>query len=113
MKDTYILILLAPILVAFTLIIMNYALKFVYDYKLTESGIEIVLASNFTVYNIPYKDIKETRKCSFLEIIISFSLGNRLSTPILVEKKRGLVRRIIFTPDNPEQFIVNISKHIK
>lgn len=92
-------------------VISNFLCRYIYEYRLTDDSIEIILFNFLPIYKIPYSKITTIKECSLLESIFSFSLGNRIfGKLVLVEKNTGILRRIIFTPSNSVEFVNAILK---
>jgi hypothetical protein len=95
--------------IALVLLFGQYGLRLIYGYKLTSDGIWIVLFNLVPVYKIPFKNVTNIHKCSFLEVgphkITLLRLGNRLWGNFVLIKKSGVVRSIVITPNNAEEFV--------
>ncbi len=99
------------------------ASPFSHDYRLTDSSIEIVLFRQIPVRRISMRDIAEVRVVSWkettpfsqpLSMYFAERWGNRLWGPmVLIRKKKGLSRRLIITPKDPQAFIRLIEERMK
>jgi hypothetical protein len=89
-------------------LMINY-FSFFYDYYLENHVFYIRLFKRFKVYRIHVKHIESIRMISYdaLQNTFALRLCNRNSSNqfICVRLKRGLFKRVIITPDKPEQFI--------
>lgn len=86
------------------------ALTLLYDYRLSERGIEFVLFRKIPVGLITFEEISEIRLARPWSALLSaVNYMNRfryMLRPILVVKKRGAVyRAILLTPRDPYTFL--------
>ena len=101
-----------PVL-ALAYFLAQYAWRWVIRYRITKSHFEI-LAFGFPIFNTAVTDILEVRKVPFRELLpwnnresVNWCrFGNRLfGEGILVVRRKGLLKRFIITPDNPDTFL--------
>lgn len=106
-------ILIAVIGAALILLLVMFALKYIYDYEIRDQCIQISLFRLIPLSRIKYRDIDSISVISFLEIGLAgltLRLGNRfIKSAVLIQKKRGF-RRVIITPAWPEEFVSNVFK---
>jgi hypothetical protein len=91
--------------------------RYVMTYRLTDKGLRIM--GIFGFFSIPYEEIvdvkivspKEVWKLAFSFNILRF--GNRLwGTGVLIKKNSGLVRNLIISPNNSEEFTMEIRQRM-
>ncbi len=89
-----------------------YSLCFIYGYRVANGAVEIVLFHALSVYRVPVADIERIEKVSWRKPGIggtTLRLGNRLAREcVLIGKRRGLIRRIVITPDGADEFISQV-----
>lgn len=94
---------------AFVLFAVIFGLRFVYDYRIENRAIEIVLFHLVPIYRLPFEDIELIRKTSWSELGvggITIRFGNRFAGQcVLIQKRNGWFRRIVITPNNADEFI--------
>ncbi|WP_284321699.1 hypothetical protein [Dyella acidisoli] len=87
-------------------------LRFVYDYRVKNHSIEIVLFRALPIYRIPVDNIDLIQKSSWLGLGIggaALRFGNRIfGTCVLVRRRSGLFRRIVITPEDADKFINDV-----
>jgi hypothetical protein len=97
--------------VAVALLVFQYAARYVYNYKLSGSGITLVLFGVLPIMLVRTADIRTVEHISFgralgVGEIFALRLGNRLwGGSILIRKSQGLVRTILITPDDSKGFM--------
>jgi hypothetical protein len=99
----------------------QFGLRHIYGYRITASGVAIMLFGTIPVWRVPFRDIAEVRKTSWsqtwpfrsLAMFSALRLGNRVWGPIILirRKTRGL-RIILVTPDRPDEFINEARQHL-
>ena len=121
MTDTHIPIVLWPIGILLFLFWCEYGLKYIYNYKLREDGIIVMIFGVIPIWRIKFNSIVSAREVTFMEVMPYRSMemfstlrfGNNLFGKMLfIQRKKGLIRSIIITPDNIEEYIVRISSKI-
>jgi hypothetical protein len=77
-----------------------------------------VLFSAIPVFRIPIAEVVQVTRPSprglWLNPWYAFRFGNRIwGETVLIKRKRGLIKSIVITPDDPERFIeqYNGTKH--
>ena len=87
--------------------------RFVITYRLTDRALSISIFG-VAVLRIAYTDIVEVRRVGALESLVPSTatrFGNRIFGEILlIRKSRGLIRKIMVTPDEPTAFARGISE---
>jgi hypothetical protein len=96
--------------VLLTFVILQFALRFIYSYDIKNGAIRIVLFSVIPVARIPISGVVQVACASprslWLNPWYALRLGNRLfGAAILIKRRRGLIRSIVITPDDPDRFI--------
>ena len=90
--------------------------RYVYNYQVTDRGIEIVLFGKLPIKRIPFSNIAEVRMGPTAREMLPFkgiAVGNRVwGQTVLVRQKTGLVKRLFITPDNPEQFVRKVREQL-
>jgi hypothetical protein len=85
-------------------LLFQFAGRYVYNYRITNFGIEIVMFSRFPLKRIAFSNISEIKISSSLKEMLPFkavAFGNRIwGQPVLVHQKKGIFRTIFITPDN-------------
>ena|SRR5208282_3433658 len=106
-------------LILFATILFQYTARYIYNYRVCNSGIKIVIFGMFPVISINYLDILEIRRITFKEALrlnqlSTLRLGNRMwGNIVLIKKSTGFFRTIIITPDNSETFMNDVNQQIK
>ncbi len=94
--------------------------RYLYNYRVTDDEIQIVLFGRIPLRRIPVRDIVEVRRVantainpiSNPEVFYSERWGNRIwGNTVFIQKARGLSRRLLITPDDPDEFIRQVSRH--
>ncbi len=107
-------------LLIFTILLVQFTMRYIYNYQIRDTAIEIVLFGKIPIRRIPYNNIAEIRKLPFkvvlplsIEMFSALSFGNRVwGTGVLVRKKKGMIKQILITPDNPDRFIFETLQHL-
>lgn len=91
--------------------------RYVINYQLNDASLTIVVFGFIKVMKIPYADIGDVREMTFKETLrpslTTLRFGNRIfGNIILIERKAGLVRRVLITPDDPSDFISKIRARV-
>ena len=90
--------------------------RYLYNYRITDRGIEVVLIGKFPVMRVGFDNIAEIRVGPATKEMLPFkgiAFGNRVwGRTVLVRQKTGLVRRLFITPDNPEQFVRKVREQL-
>lgn len=86
--------------------------KYIYNYRITDSSVEVVLVGKIPIYKISLRDIDSVEEIGFKDTLTDFfaiRFGNRLLGPGLrISLSKGIVRKVLITPDNPEKFKMEI-----
>src|SRR6188768_3299449 len=90
-----------------------YSLRFLYDYRIANGAIEVLLFRTLSVYRIPISNIEQIGIPNRRDLWISplvrpfvLRLGNRFRrNPVLIQRRTGLIRNVVITPDEPDRFI--------
>ena len=87
-------------------------ISFMYDFRVSENGVEFILISFLQVYFLPFSDIEFVKrvKGGYFNIF-AYSFKNRFfRETFLIKKKRGIfTRQILITPDNAVEFIKSLN----
>jgi len=91
-----------------------FVLRQIYDYRVTDGAIEIVLFRTLPVYRVHFDDIESVKILSWRELrlasITTLRMGNRLAKRyILITRKSGWFRYLAITPADPDSFVAQIS----
>ena len=104
------LFLVATALVALVVL----CLRFIYDYRINDRAIEVLLFRLIPLYRLPFDNIESIKKISLREAGLggfTIRLGNRImGARLLITKKRGLFKKIIITPDKIDEFINELER---
>ena len=107
--------------VAIFVILAQFVWPRVVTYRITDSSVEVRLLGFIPQSSTKIEDILEIRKVSFsellpwknLESLSWFRLGNRLwGDGVLIKRRRGIFRKFIITPSEPEQFVQEVGLRI-
>jgi hypothetical protein len=92
------------------------AWKLIYDYQITSTGIQLLLFRSIPVFQINFSNIETAYTSTWLKVYagrldICF-LPNRIfvSKVLLIERRKGIIRRILITPEEPDQFLRQIQE---
>jgi hypothetical protein len=80
------------------------------SYEIKAGEIRILVFSSMPIVRIPISNVAQVTHPSprqlWLNPLYALRLGNRLfGGAVLIRKRRGLIKSIIITPDDPAQFI--------
>jgi hypothetical protein len=93
-------------------LVFQFGRRLIYDYRITDGGIDIVLLRALPIWRIPFDDIESVRIASWKELNLGFTtlrLGNRFTSRYLViKKRRGWFRYVAITPVDAEKFASQI-----
>jgi hypothetical protein len=97
----------------FVLVVMVFGLRFLYDYRVHNHAIEVVLFHLLPVYRIPIANIESIQKASWSELGIGGStlrLGNRVfGQGVLIRSRSGWFRRVVISPEDADRFISRVA----
>ena len=97
-------------------LVFQFAGRHVYNYRVTDRGVEIVLFGKLPIKRVPFNNIAEVRVAPTVTEMLPFkgiAFGNRVwGRAVLVRQKRGLIRRLFITPDDPEQFVRKVREQL-
>jgi hypothetical protein len=85
-------------------------------YRLTDDSVQVLLFGFAPLLSIRYSDIADVRQVSFRETLRPslsvLRLGNRIvGNILLIQKKTGIVRTILITPDDAGEYAGTIKEH--
>ena len=108
----------APAVIGATAILVIWltdARKYLYDFRLDESGIEFYVFHRIRLFNIPYEDVVEARYGQLFEYPFSaVNFANRrvgsMRRVLLVKKSGWVFRKMILTPEEPAVFLDLVRK---
>jgi len=109
---------LTILLVSALFVVVLYASRYIFVFRITGSGVDILLLGIIRLMRISFLDIAEVQKVSYKEMLLSrtsfFTLGfrSRLGKTVLIRKKSGIFRDIAVTPNNPDRFVEEVSRRI-
>jgi hypothetical protein len=116
MTTLFPLLALIGVLAATTLFARYVGLRLIYDYRLLDDGIGLVLFRSLNIWKIPYSEISDIRKVSWNKGTgrqdiswFALKLGNRLQGNfVLLRRKKGLLKEIHLTPRDADQFVSTV-----
>lgn len=113
--NAYKVLITTVALIVFTIITSS--TKLIYDYRVKENSLDIIIFGGIFVYHIPFDDIQSIRMASWNDIKLDFQtmrIGNSFSNKkVLVTRKVGKYYKVIITPGNAEQFVLVAQEKIK
>ena len=96
------------------LITILFGLRFIFDYRIADGAIEIVLFHFLVAYRIPISNIEQIGMQDggfylwYLNPFV-FRLQNRVFTrPVLIRRRGALMRKVTITPADPANFIEQV-----
>lgn len=97
---------------ALVLFLTFYMLRFIYDYRIKNNAVEILLFRLMPIYRLPVENIESIQSVGWGRLGIGggvIRLGNRFCRHgVLIEKRRGWFRYIVITPADVEGFLGQI-----
>lgn len=105
--DIFIAFLGAGVLLA----VVICALPVIYDYRIANKRIEVVLFGIVSVYGIRVDDIESISVGDWRDLgLATVHFGNRFRSSgiVIIEKRSGIFHRVAMTPRNPVQFIASV-----
>lgn len=104
-----------PIFAAIALLcVVIYCLRFLYDYRVREDSIEVLLFRLIPIYRIRIQNIESIDVIGWRELgvgVFTLRLGNRLVLhDMVLIRKRGFIRSIVITPSNPYDFVAQVRR---
>lgn len=124
LSDVFI-VLIIIIGIGAILLLWTFVFPLIYDYRVTDSSVEILLFRFFPIRRVVIRDIAEVRLISWRETISSLPLyfaeswGNRLwhlwrqYPGVLIRKNKGLSKSLLLTPKDPQTFIHVVKERMK
>lgn len=120
MDSAFVSLVLVPI-GAFAIVLVVWladGLRYLYDYRVTEQGIQFLVLRVIPWRCIPFSNIAEIRRTGSTEFILTaMNLKNRraqMIRPVLVTKKRSwFSRKFLLTPEDPDSFISAVQSRIQ
>ena len=111
------MIIFGLILFGLSIVAVISAMPLWYDYDIDERGIRVFVLRRFAVWRIPFDTIINVRLFSWRETWLwaaALRLGNRIRREnVLVERRSGLIRRIVLSPRDPAGFVGEVSKRLE
>ena len=85
-------------------------LRYIYDHDVKNGCFRILLFSSLPLMHVPLAEIRDVREVALKEgwrrRSFALKLGNRIRGDyVIIERKRGILRTLIVTPDNPGEFV--------
>jgi hypothetical protein len=112
MTRTIVILLLAPLAVA----LFHLFGRRVYGYRLGSASIEILLFNTIPVWRIPYSEVAGVEELSLKQTLKPslrvLRLGNRVGRVVSVQRRSGVVREILLTPNNPSVFAGELRERV-
>ena len=84
--------------------------------QLTEDKILVILYGSWKYKQIPYSEITEIRKATFMEGLwgwFTLSRDRLLKTPVTIVWRHAGLNKYIISPDNAEKFIEEVKARIE
>lgn len=109
------------ILIVALIYFYKFGLSHLYDYRVSERGVEFVLLRAFPVFTIKYTSIKTAREIRIFtavdnrpsSIFTSLVIGNRITAGLIVLKmKAGIFRYIALTPADRKAFLHEVATRL-
>jgi hypothetical protein len=104
-------LLLLPLMLAAVVVFLAFGMKYVFDYRVTERGLYLVLARVLPLKLLPIRKIAAVQRGPFDRnfwrsgIFTNLRLGNRLRGELVWVKTRGLpMTGVLVTPQDPGAF---------
>lgn len=115
---------IVKITIAFTLFVIFCTLAFqilgryIFNYRITNDSLQFVVFGKVPYMYIKLANIAEIREVSFKEATFEKSMawrcGNRLwGRGILIRRRKGIIKTILITPDNVDEFISKIRERME
>lgn len=112
---------LIGVLAATALFLRYVGLRLIYDYRILDDGIGLVLFRSFNIWKIPYDEISDIREVIWNKGVaaqdiswFALKLGNRLQGNfVLLRRKKGLLKEIHLTPRDVDQFVSTVVSRMK
>ena len=97
------------------LALLQLAGPYLYQYRLGDQRFEVKLFGLLPILRIRFSEISEARVMAGPELLNPWAgvrFGNRIfaARPVMIRKKRGLIRSLILTPLNPEEFVAELNR---
>lgn len=111
------IIILGIIFVTVSILYAQYIVKYIYNYRIKNNEIQIVLFNKIPLKRIHYKDIeciiKMDQQYPSLNMIGAQAWGNRIwGDFVLIKRYKGILKQIIITPDKADDFIEEVKAGI-
>ncbi|MBF0330143.1 MAG: hypothetical protein HQL10_13395 [Nitrospirae bacterium] len=110
------------LLLLFTALLFQSMARYVYNYKIGKTGIEIALFGKIPLKRIPFDNISEIKKTSYketfftksTEMFLALRFGNRIwGEIVLVRQRKGFIKIVLITPDNADGFIQEVLQRLQ
>jgi hypothetical protein len=112
MIRTIVILLLAPLAVA----LFHLFGRWVYGYRLGSTSIEILLFNAIPIWRIPYSEVVRVEELSLKQTLKPslrvLRLGNRIGRVVSVQRRSGVVREVLLTPNNPSVFALELRERV-
>ena len=97
--------------------VLQFAGPYLYQYRLGDQRFEVKLFGLVPILILYFSDISEARVLSGSPLFNPFagvSFPNRVfaARPVQIRRKKGVLRSVILTPDQPESFVAEINRRI-
>jgi hypothetical protein len=98
--------------------------RYVYNYRLTDTSIQVVVARVVPVMRIRYADIVEINELTWKQVLtfplvqllkfrFALSFGNRIfGRAVHIQKRNGLIRSFVLSPDDVPAFLRQTRAHL-
>lgn len=108
-------------LLLFEVLLFQFATRYVYNFKIKEYSIEVVLFGKIPMMRIHFNNIVEIKKTSYKEMMFMISrlwplkvlICNRIwGELILVRQKKGIFKVVFITTDDADGFIQEVLQRL-
>lgn len=108
--------------VILTLLLAQCVFRYIYNYRITRNGIEIVLFRKLPIISIPFENIADIREIAFwetlpfksIDMFFALRLGNKVwGKIVLVQQRQSIIKILLITPTNTDEFVREVKQHIQ
>ena len=102
-------------MVAVIVFALQYMWRYVFSYKLTQTGVDILLFGRIPIMRIPFDDIVEIRTVGFPGCLwIGTGLRNRaFGRTVLIRRLGGVFSNsVLITPDHADEFVREVLRRL-
>ncbi len=96
---------------------LQFGMRYVLQYTLSSDSVSFLLFGRVPIYQIALDDIEDLTVCDATEAytpFAAFNARNRIwGNLLMLTKKDGLVRNIIFSPNEPDRYLDWFERSLK